>query len=222
MTTQNTTFESQPFELADFAFGDVSNEQWQDVSKPKARPLEEGHFTLCISDIKNMGKDKTDPTWYNLSVEVKDDNGIKYQGYVKMPTNSPVYTKNGTSRSWEMVQFKAFAESLKLNVTDQKNVQASLTKLVDGIVKGKYSENATPISVELGYTRDHLKAVSAGCYQIVDRDGKVLANAPETFSDRQSANEWYGATRSPKANGDLQKLQYITIKRFGNSALKSK
>ncbi len=220
--TQTTTFESQPFELGEFAFGDVSDEQWAEANKPKNRPLDEGRYTLCISNISNLGKDKTDPSWYNLSVEVKDDNGIKYSGYVKMPTNSPVYTKDGQQRSWEMVQFKAFASALGLDTSDQRAVQTSLTKLVNGIVKGSYVDKATPIAVELGYTGDHLKMISQGCYAAVDRSGKVLEGAPETFSDAASANEWYGAVRGNKANGSPRKLQYIGIKNFGSSSLKTK
>lgn len=217
-----TTFESQPFELADFSFGDVSNDDWASVDKPKARPLNEGNHTLTISNIRNLGKDKTDSNWYNLAVEVSDDNGLKYSGYVKMPTVSPMYVKNGTGRGWEMTQFKEFAKSFGLNVDDQKNVQTSLTKLVDIIAKGSYADRPVSVAVELGYTRDHLRQVSPGVYQIVDREGKALDGAPETFSDRQSANEWYGATRPTTAKGEPQKLQFIGVKRFGNSSLKSK
>lgn len=218
--TQNQMIESQPFELNEFAFDAVSDEAWADSNKPKTRPLEEGQHTLRLSKIRNLGKDKIDTSWYSLAVEVTDDNGTRYSGIVKMPTNSPVFTREGKASSWEMVKFKSFATALGLDVSDQKKVQNSLGKLVDGIMKDRYLEKA--IAVELGFTGDHLKFISPGCYQVVDNKGVALAGAPETFSDAASANEWYGATRDNNHKGEPRKLQYIQVKRFGDSKLATK
>lgn len=215
-----TKIESQDFDLSQFAFDTVDTESWNEANTRKPRPLDAGDYTLKISEIRNMGRNKNDAAWYDLSVECVDEQARRVTGYFSMPTNSPLFTRqDGSSSKFEIVKFKELASSLGLTVEDPKDVQKAIMSLAKGIPTGKFNDRT--VKVTLGYTNDHLKFVSPGCYQVVNKKGELLENAPEVFENAESANEWYGTTHK-KVNGDPRKLQFVQITRFGDAKLRTK
>lgn len=205
--TKETETKVPSFTFNDFDFSHIEMTQAEFEAKEKggSKFFNPGVYSLEIikaefSLDKETGSpfSKKDPSWLNVKVTMSDGEKEK-MAFVLVPTSKILYNENESKRpTWAFSKFREFMAAVGETVQSDAG---SLKALVPKYFKDPKALVGKKITIEIGYTQDHIAFVEKDVYEVRNKAGKALLDG-QTFASRELAQ----AAATEAGMGDLLKV----------------